>query len=51
MHVRADVQCSECHGDVASMEHVVRVNTLNMGWCMTCHRERSASIECVTCHK
>ena len=50
-HVKAGVACSMCHGDVASMKRVRRVNELIMGWCVSCHRVRGASRDCATCHK
>ena len=65
-HVTAGVQCTECHGDVASMTVAERVNTLQMGWCLNCHREhpsvdanygaqaetrRAEMKDCYTCHK
>jgi hypothetical protein len=28
----------------------VRAVDLNMGYCVNCHREKQASIDCVTCH-
>ena len=49
-HVRAGVDCAECHGNVASMELTVQVESLKMGWCVTCHQQRDASIDCLTCH-
>ncbi|HUP20888.1 MAG TPA: cytochrome c3 family protein [Gemmatimonadota bacterium] len=49
-HVRAGVDCAECHGDVASMEVVERVAPLTMGWCIDCHRQRGAPDDCATCH-
>ena len=50
-HVKAGVACSMCHGDVAGMKRVRRVNELVMGWCVSCHRVRGASRDCATCHK
>jgi hypothetical protein len=50
-HVKAGVECSMCHGDVAGMKRVRRVNELIMGWCVSCHRVRGASRDCATCHK
>ena len=49
-HVRAEVQCQECHGAVESMSKVARVASLEMGWCLDCHREEEASVDCLTCH-
>ena len=50
MHLQAGLQCGRCHGDVASMERVERVSSLKMGWCLNCHKENQASIDCWTCH-
>ena len=49
-HIRAGVNCAECHGDVASMEAAVQVESLSMGWCLDCHKEREASRDCLVCH-
>ncbi len=51
-HIAKGIDCKTCHGDVAKMEEVkpfVKVN--NMTWCVDCHRENKASIDCYTCHK
>ena len=50
-HVKAGVECVMCHGHVAGMERVRRMNELVMGWCVSCHRVRGASRDCATCHK
>jgi len=50
MHVRAGVACAACHGDVAAMDLVTRSADLKMGWCLECHRQNKASIDCLTCH-
>jgi hypothetical protein len=50
-HVKAGVACASCHGNVAGMRIVRRVNELVMGWCVSCHRVRGASRDCATCHK
>jgi len=49
-HVAAGVACETCHGDVARMDAAVQTAPLTMGWCVSCHQERSASIDCLTCH-
>ena len=49
-HVRAGVDCSMCHGDVASMTIARQAESLSMGWCVDCHTEREASRDCVICH-
>jgi cytochrome c2 len=37
--VAGKVQCSSCHGAINEMERVRQVSTLEMGWCINCHRE------------
>jgi Cytochrome c7 and related cytochrome c len=39
IHVAKGVGCSSCHGDVANMPAVYQENTLQMEWCLSCHRE------------
>lgn len=65
-HVTAGVDCAECHGDMKTKTVAERVSTLQMGWCLNCHREhpsvdqnygaqaetrRAELKDCVTCHK
>ncbi|MFC2171593.1 cytochrome c3 family protein [Acidobacteriota bacterium] len=63
-HIKAEIECEECHGDVKTMDRVQRVNSLKMGWCLDCHqkpppedypitdgRKTWASVECFTCHR
>ena len=49
-HVRAGIDCSNCHGDVKNMTVAERAVKLSMGFCLQCHRSRQASTDCVTCH-
>jgi hypothetical protein len=49
-HIRAEVQCSTCHGDVANMTDAKRVVDHTMGFCINCHREKQVSNDCLTCH-
>jgi len=51
MHIRAGLACTNCHGDVAAMERIKRSVKIEMGWCLNCHRQHKASIDCWTCHK
>jgi hypothetical protein len=50
MHIRVEVACSHCHGDVTTMDRITRNVSLKMGWCLGCHRDNGASIDCWTCH-
>ncbi len=63
-HVRAGVECQECHGPVETMNRVYMTKDtklrphslwlpaakLEMGWCIDCHQKREATIDCVACH-
>jgi hypothetical protein len=59
-HVRAGVECQQCHGSVETMERIQQVSDLSMGWCVNCHRETGhtgvngkpvkPSTDCATCH-
>jgi hypothetical protein len=49
-HVKAGLNCSMCHGDVAVMKKIRKVSSLEMGWCVSCHQDRNAPLDCTTCH-
>ena len=51
MHIRAGLVCANCHGEVATMERITRSIKIEMGWCLSCHKQHKASIDCWTCHK
>jgi len=43
--------CQTCHGDVARMPQVFKVNNINnMGFCITCHLQRQVNRDCTLCH-
>ena len=43
--------CQTCHGDVARMPQVYKVNNVNnMGFCITCHEQRGVTRDCAVCH-
>jgi Cytochrome c7 and related cytochrome c len=44
IHIAKGVGCSSCHGDIASMPAVYQENTLQMEWCLSCHRDPSPNI-------
>ena len=50
-HLKTGVQCVDCHGKVDGMRGTPRAASFEMGWCLTCHRQREASQDCWTCHK
>jgi hypothetical protein len=49
-HIRAKVECSTCHG--AQIEQTVarRAVDMDMNFCVSCHKQRQASNDCLTCH-
>ena len=50
-HVRAGVECTQCHGEVQVETRIRQVRSLKMGWCVSCHRSRGAGTDCWVCHK
>jgi hypothetical protein len=56
-HVVAGIICQTCHGPVETMPVEHRNVTMNMGFCVTCHKANRdnathpASLDCWTCHK
>jgi hypothetical protein len=49
-HIKAGLQCQECHGAVETMAKVEKVASLRMGWCLDCHKQKGARIDCAVCH-
>jgi hypothetical protein len=44
IHVAKGVGCSSCHGDIANMPSVYQENTLQMEWCLSCHKDPSVNL-------
>jgi hypothetical protein len=44
IHVKKGVACIECHGRVDRMPVMVRVASLQMQWCLACHRSAPAHV-------
>ena len=44
IHVSKGVGCASCHGDVSSMPAIYQENTLQMEWCLSCHRDPAPNI-------
>lgn len=38
-----NLDCANCHGDIANMEVVQQAKTLTMGWCIDCHRQTNVN--------
>jgi hypothetical protein len=50
-HVRSQVSCGACHGEVNKMTRVRQVESFNMSFCVDCHRAEGARLDCTACHK
>jgi hypothetical protein len=49
-HIRKELACSECHGPVETMDRI-RGKYFYMQFCIECHREKKANIDCwLSCH-
>lgn len=51
VHVRRSIDCGHCHGPVKGMDRLQRVQDLNMGFCIDCHKYYNASHDCYACHR
>jgi hypothetical protein len=49
-HIRARVECATCHGNIAEQTVAQRNVEMTMGFCVNCHNERKASVDCLACH-
>lgn len=49
-HIRAKVDCSTCHGNLAEQTVAKRSVDLTMAYCVNCHKQKQASNDCQTCH-
>jgi uncharacterized Zn-binding protein involved in type VI secretion len=49
-HIRAGIDCAKCHGDMHQQTVAERKVDHTMGFCVQCHQQTNASIDCVTCH-
>jgi hypothetical protein len=49
----ADLPCEGCHGAIANAERppARALVQIDMDFCMDCHRQREASLECTACHR
>jgi len=50
-HAEHGVACADCHGGVSNMPFARPGSAVLMKRCVACHTERSAPVECVTCHE
>lgn len=57
-HIAAGLNCENCHGDMSKKTVATVEQTVNMGWCLNCHKaktvddpeKRTKLLDCGTCH-
>lgn len=49
-HIKAGLECQQCHGPVQTMRVVKVQQPIQMGWCVDCHRKRGSRTDCFVCH-
>jgi hypothetical protein len=50
-HLKAGLQCADCHGDVAQMNVMHQVkNVTTMDGCTSCHKLHHVDTGCQSCH-
>ena len=57
-HIAAGLNCENCHGDMSKKTVATLEQTVNMGWCLNCHKaktendpvKRTKLLDCGTCH-
>jgi hypothetical protein len=51
-HIMKNIPCQKCHGEIQTMSEVAPPFKLaDMSYCVGCHRDNNASIDCYTCHR
>ena len=50
MHLAAGIDCGHCHGNVKAMDRITPSLNLKMGFCVDCHKNLKATVDCYTCH-
>lgn len=47
------VECATCHGAIADTTALPSKPAVafTMTWCLSCHQERKASVDCLACHR
>jgi|SRR5579862_958303 len=50
-HAAAKVECTQCHGDVFSMDVVELRLPMRMKACVDCHKASKAPATCTSCHE
>jgi hypothetical protein len=47
------IDCKTCHGNVEKLEVPISepFTSLEMDWCIECHKQRNVTTDCNTCHR
>ncbi len=49
-HIRKEIACQQCHGAIETMDRI-KGTQFKMGFCVECHREKKANLDCwLSCH-
>jgi hypothetical protein len=49
-HIRKEIECRQCHGVIRAMDRI-KGKRFKMGFCVECHREKKANVDCwLSCH-
>jgi hypothetical protein len=49
-HIKKNIACESCHGRIETMDRIKGVHFM-MGFCIGCHREKKANLDCwLACH-
>ncbi len=51
MHLRQELDCAECHGEIGAEDRVTMPEEFLMGFCIRCHKSRPGPLDCVACHR
>lgn len=51
VHTAANAECAKCHGDVTAMTQLTAGVEMKMKFCVDCHKETEAAVDCYVCHE
>jgi cytochrome c7-like protein len=49
-HIKNGIACEQCHGDMSQRTVAVKSKDLTMNFCLSCHKQKAVSVDCVICH-
>jgi len=49
-HIKNGITCDQCHGDMSQRTVAVKTKDINMNFCLSCHKAKAVSVDCVICH-